>query len=318
MNKLAALAATVAIAGALGATPAAANTPVLANRAIVQGDMVKLGDLFRNAGDKAQIQVDRAPAAGQTAIYHAVQLANIARANGLDWKPNDQFDRVAVERASKMVARDIIDQAIAKALTEQGAPNEVEVEIANWQFRLFVPVEKPMTVSLENMVYDAQNKRFSGVIAAPAGDPNAERAQIFGRIYQVVDVPVLKRRVNPGEAIRKDDVELMKVRDYQALRGIVVQPAQLIGFTPRRQLPERTVLRENDVQPLMLVSRNEIVTITLHTETMSLSTQGKALDNGGRGETVRVVNTKSNKTVEGIVTGPNTIAVKAPARFALN
>lgn len=319
MNKLAILTA-VALTATIGlATPVTAASPVAHNnRAIVQGDQVRLGDLFRNAGELAKIPVDRAPVAGQSATYHAVQLANIARANGLDWKPNDQFDRVTVERASKMVGRDIVDQAIARALAEQGAPADVEVEISNWQFRLFVPVEKPMTVALGNMVYDPQNKRFSGVISAPADDPAAERAQIFGRIYQVVEVPVFKRRVNPGESIRQTDIEMMKVRDYQALRGIVVQPSQLIGLTPRRQLPERTVLRESDVAPLMLVSRNEIVTMTLNTATMSLSTQGKALDNGARGESVRVLNTKSNKTVEAVVTGPNTVAVKTAGRVAVN
>ncbi|MBM3599478.1 MAG: flagellar basal body P-ring formation protein FlgA [Alphaproteobacteria bacterium] len=319
MRKLAAaIAIGIAPLLILAATPAAASTPILVNRAVVHGDMVKLGDLFRNIGDKAPVEVDVAPAPGQTATYHAVQLANIARAHGLDWKPHNQFDRVAVERASKMVPRDVIDQAIIKALAQQGAPTEVEVEIQNWQFRMFVPVEKPYNVALESVVYDNQNKRFSGTISAPAGDPNAERAQIYGRIYLVVEVPVLRRRVNPGEQIKREDIDFMKVRDYQALRGIIVSPGALIGFTPRRALNDHTVLRDSDIQPLLLVSRNETVTVTLNTSSMSLSTQGKALDNGAKGETVRVLNTKSNKTVEGIVTGPNTVAVKAPTRVAVN
>jgi flagella basal body P-ring formation protein FlgA len=300
------------------ASQMATGTPILVTRAIVQGDTVKLGDLFRNIGDKASLPVDVAPAAGQTVTYHAVQIANIARTHSLDWKPNNQFDRVAVERASKMVARDLIDQAVVKALAEQGAPTEVEVEISNWQFRMFVPIEKPMTVSLESVVYDTQSKRFSGTISAPAGDPNAERAQLHGRIYQVVEVPVLRRRINAGDVIRREDIEFMKVRDYQALRGIIVSPGALIGFTPRRALSEQTVLRESDVQQLVLVNRNETVTVTLNTSTMSLSTQGKALDNGAKGETVRVLIAKSNRTLEGTVTGPNTIAIRAPAKVAVN
>jgi len=311
---------TLAVIAALAipAAPAHSSNPILVNRTVIQGDTVRLGDLFRNVGDKAGVTVEPAPAPGQSVTIYSGQLTNIARAHGLDWKPNSQYDRVAVERASKMVPRDTVDQALIRAMAEQGVASDVEIEIGNWQFRLFVPVEKPMTVAVENLIFDSQSKRFSGVISAPMDDPTAERVQISGRIHPVVEVPVLRRRVNPGELIRRDDIEFMKVRDVNAQRGVVSSPGALIGLTPRRILAERTAIRENDIQPLVLVQRNEMVTLTLSTKAMSLSTQGKALDNGAKGDTVRVLNVKSNKTVEGIVTGPNTIAVKAPTKAALN
>lgn len=43
-----------------------------------------------------------------------------------------------------------------------------------------------------------------------------------------------------------------------------------------------------------------------------LSAKGKALENGGLGDTVRVMNTQSKSVVQGTVTGPETVSI-APA-----
>ena len=41
-----------------------------------------------------------------------------------------------------------------------------------------------------------------------------------------------------------------------------------------------------------------------------LSAQGKALENGGLGDTVRVMNIQSKSVVQGTVTGPETVSIQ--------
>ena len=43
---------------------------------------------------------------------------------------------------------------------------------------------------------------------------------------------------------------------------------------------------------------------------IQLTAKGRALDNGSKGETIRIVNKSSNKIVEGTVTAPQTVSVE--------
>jgi len=47
-----------------------------------------------------------------------------------------------------------------------------------------------------------------------------------------------------------------------------------------------------------------------------LSTQGKALEDGAMGAAIRIANSKSNRVIDAIVTGPNLAAIAAAAQLA--
>jgi flagella basal body P-ring formation protein FlgA len=69
-------------------------------------------------------------------------------------------------------------------------------------------------------------------------------------------------------------------------------------------------VREGDVRPPTLVTRNATVTIILQTGTLQLSAQGRATEDGARGDTIRIVNTQSNRTIEATVVAPDTVLVQ--------
>jgi flagella basal body P-ring formation protein FlgA len=52
--------------------------------------------------------------------------------------------------------------------------------------------------------------------------------------------------------------------------------------------------------------------VALEGDNMSLTVQGKALQNGAIGDTIRVVNTMSNRTLDAVVVSASRVAVRAP------
>jgi flagella basal body P-ring formation protein FlgA len=52
--------------------------------------------------------------------------------------------------------------------------------------------------------------------------------------------------------------------------------------------------------------------MVLQTQNMYLSTQGKAVQDGAKGEVIRVQNLESNRIVEATVIGTNQVAVHVP------
>ena len=60
-------------------------------------------------------------------------------------------------------------------------------------------------------------------------------------------------------------------------------------------------VRERDVIPPRLVVRGTLVTMKIETPFMTVTAQGRALQDGKLGDVVRVINTQSNRTIEGTV-----------------
>ena len=65
----------------------------------------------------------------------------------------------------------------------------------------------------------------------------------------------------------------------------------------------------------ILVARNATVTIVLQTGSLSLSAVGRAVEEGSRGDTIRVLNVASNRQIEGTVVGPDTVSVSIGPRL---
>jgi flagella basal body P-ring formation protein FlgA len=299
------------------ASAAEIGKPVLKLKAQVAGDMVRLGDLFDNIeAEKAEIRLDQAPAPGNSVTYQPSQLAAFARMHGLDWKPQTYMDKVVLERQGQLVSRETVNAALRKALAAKGVTGELEFEIASRAYQLYVSEVQAPTVAIELHHYDPDSRSFIAEFRAPADEPRADRVRVAGRAHSMIDVPVFTRRMMPNEIIRASDLTWIKMRAGPMLANNVTLLEDVLGRTPKRPIQAGQPIRQADVGAFTLVQRNELVTMILRTRSMTLTVQGKALDDDGEGQTIRVQNPKSNRTVEARVTGPGEVTVIVGAMTA--
>ncbi|MSP50138.1 MAG: flagellar basal body P-ring formation protein FlgA [Alphaproteobacteria bacterium] len=284
--------------------------PILKLKSQVAGDTVHLGDLFENIdAAKAQIRLDQAPSPGNAVTYQPSQLAAFARMYGLDWKPQTYMDKVVVERLGQLVSRTTVEAARRKALAAKGVTGDLEFEIASRAYQLYVSETQAPTVAIDLQHFDPDSRSFIAEFRAPADEPRADRIRVAGRAHSMIDVPVLNRRMMPNEIIRASDLTWVKMRSGPMLANNATLLEDVLGRTPKRPLQAGQPIRQADVGAFTLVQRNESVTMIVRTKSMTLTVQGKALDNGVEGQSIRVQNPKSNRTVEGRVTGPGEVTV---------
>ena len=300
------------------ATAAAEGAPVTLRQSVtVSGGMVRLGDLFVPAGDKAEAAVAYAPAPGKRAIFDARWLYRVARAYGLNWRPLGIHEKAVVVRESIVIGRREIADHILAALVDKGVDADMQVELSNRMLRIHIPSDSTTTVAVEDVTYEPRTRRFIAIVAAPADDPAARRIRVTGRVHRVVDVPILTRRVLAGEVIRERDVKWIRMRSDRLQRDTIQDPGGLIGKSPRRGLRAGVPVRVSDVRLPVLVPRRSLVTIVYRVRSMTLTTQGRALEDGGAGDTVRVANTQSNTVVQAVVTGVNRVSVQPAGPIAM-
>lgn len=91
--------------------------------------------------------------------------------------------------------------------------------------------------------------------------------------------------------------------------GAVSDLAEIVGKEARVTLyPGRAILIDQ-VGPPALIERNQQVKMSYADGPLSIMTEGRALDRGGVGETIRVMNLTSKQIVSGAVAADGSIKV---------
>jgi len=290
----------------------------LKDAVIVEGNYILLGDLFTNAGPKADTRVAYAPKPGRRSFFDAKWLFRVARAYGLKWRPLTLKTRAIVERSSQEIFRDEIEDALAASFQDRGYQNKFEIELGNRSLKIYVAANEPATIGVENLSVNRSTGRFVATMVTPANKPGAKRYRLTGRIHKLVQVPVVGRRLSRGDVIRKNDIEWINVREYTLRRGYILDDNEIIGMAAKRYIAARAPIATSQIQRPQLVSKGDLVTISLNAGQMSLKTQGRAMEAGSHGDVVRVKNSKSKKVVETRVTGKGTVKVSLLRAAALN
>lgn len=325
MNTLRYIVASVAVlVASITIVPVAVAAPQVAEQAILQrdtvivsADLVRLGDLFLNISSaKAETPVAYAPAPGRRALFDARWLHRVAHRHGIGWRPAGVHDQVTIERKSTVVERKDVEDQILSALADRGVDTgQTKVQLNNRMFRLHLPADVEPSVNVEDVAFDTRRGHFDAVVAVSADGAPEQRVRVTGQLHEMVDVPVLVRRVAAGEVLARDDIRWITVRGQTLQKDSILAAEDLVGLTPKRTLRPGVPVSTADVQRPILVSKGEIIVIALQTPLMMLSARGQALTNGSKGDAIRVANIQSRQIVEAVVTGPGqaTVGVSSTA-----
>jgi len=285
--------------------------PVLRSRPVVDGETITLADILTETGDAGAVVVAAAPRPGRRAMISISRLRAIARANGVPWKPRVGTGRITVRRASVAVTEVEVADRIAQTLANDEPGSRYRVELGTRSLRVDLPIDSPTTIDILTLDLDRRRGRFRARIAIAAGTPYAIQATVVGRATAMVDIPVLRHRLARDAVIGADDIEWIDYRRDRLPSAVITAAEDLVGRGQRRGLRPGRPIRASDLRAPLLVDKGSQVLMTYRTSFMVLSVVGRALDEGGAGETVRVLNLTSNRVVEATVAGSSRVTVLA-------
>ena len=148
----------------------------------LHASVVRLSDLFDDAGANADRVLGPGPGAGGRIVVEAAQLGAIARQFGVDWRPASSADRAVLDRPGRPLRRDDVLDAVRNALIGGGASADCDVELAGFTPPL-VPFEADPRPVVSDLDYDADAGRFSAVLSvAGEGDGTDRTCASTGRV----------------------------------------------------------------------------------------------------------------------------------------
>jgi flagellar basal body P-ring formation protein FlgA len=288
-----------AIAGiALGSTAFA--TARLKTSAVVDGTTIRLGDVMEGTGAASKVIVAEAPEPGKRQIIRVARIKAIAKKNGVDWQET-AIRAIPVARASHVVPQEALTMSIKEALIAQGSSEDISVALLNTSIRMYVPRGADTSVAVDDIQYDKRRGSFNALVRSPADDKDGVRKEIRGRVYAVMDVPVLGHRVPVGTKITESDITWMEMRVDRAGRNLVTNISDLVGKAPKRNLRPNRPLRMTDLRRPIMIAKGSTVTMVVSIPGMTLTVTGRALENGSKGDTIGIMNPQTHSVIEAVV-----------------
>ncbi len=301
----------IAVGLALIVGLASADAAQLRSKVQVEGPLVTLGDLIEGAGDQADIAVFRAPDLGTSGIISARRVIEAAAHHGLK-ADADGVGSVSVWRVSRAVEAHQIENAVRIDLKRRGLIGEdttVSLAVAG----LREPLHLPAAVTAAPRVRALDHSEGLGEFTAQVTivddlDNPVFTTRVRGKITHFVTLPVLTRRINRHEIIGRDDVALKRIEKKDAPDQVLTL-ADVVGQAATRSMRQGATVIGRDLTAPIVVRRNTIVTMLVRSGRLILSAKGRALSDAAAGDIISVINTSSNRIIEGRVTPSGTIEI---------
>ena len=292
------------------ATTAAATLRPLGT---VAGASVHVADLWDDAGAAGARVLGPAPAPGGRITVGAAQLAAIAGAYGVDWRPGSDADQAVLNRPGTPLPIQIVLAALRPALAAQGAgAGDATFDIA---LPLFDP---PMLdsaavprITIEQTNFDPGSSRFSAVILVSTAEGDPQRLRLSGSVATSVAVAVPTRRLLPGTVLAAGDLVIARVRANTLSVAVVLAPSQAYGQELRHLAMPGQPVPVTDLRPPMAVAKGDRVMMALALPGLDLGALGVALEAGAVGQAIAVRNPVSGAILTADITGPDQVRVDA-------
>ena len=127
-----------------------------------------------------------------------------------------------------------------------------------------------------------------------------------------VELVVPAHDIARGALIGEDDLTTKLVPVLRANDTFIRDTQNAAGREAKRALRAGELLHTSDLKRPTIVTKGSTVTMIFEVPGIALTSVGRALAEGGEGDTIAVLNPTSYRQVSAVITGPGTVRVGAP------
>lgn len=207
------------------------------------------------------------------------------------------------------VREDEVISAVKKEFVEQGLDDEIELEIFAGQTSFVLDNAKTFKLMVSKLNNDETQNKFHCDLDVFADGKHLARTQLQGRYYILEEIAVPAHNINKGETLRAEDLKVIKLRQNRIKPNHVTALEKLTNMEAKRSLKEGKPISNREVGLAKLIKKGDMITAVYKTDKMQITAKAEALGDGGLGNKIEAVNTKSKKKVYGTIIDADTIEV---------
>ena len=128
-----------------------------------------------------------------------------------------------------------------------------------------------------------------------------------------VRVVVPAHDIPRGQTISEDDLTYGMLPGNALIAGVVTNFSAVKDMEARRLLHAGEAFRTDDLRRPIVVTKGQTITMHFDAPGVELTAMGRAMSEGGIGDTVIVQNPASFRMVNGVVSAPGAVTATGPA-----
>ncbi len=291
----------------------------LMQNANIRGDKIFLGDIARiESGDPVYkrkleaVVMGRSPLPGKSRIIGANHIAARLRQNKFNLS-NIRLGAVrktVAVRDFTMISKAKIEKCVKDFIYENMPWERERATIKN------VRVGKNAVLPSGKADYKAdipKNTRFLGsfpvAVSFYVDGKFEKKIWTSARMEVITGVVAAAKPIGRYKPISKNDLCLRKMDISSLPSNAITNIDEAVGKRTKRKIDVNSVIRADMIEIPPLIRRGDVVTIIAESESLRITTLGKAREKGRRGDRIKVVNINSKKELFALVLNSNTVAV---------
>jgi len=155
---------------------------------------------------------------------------------------------------------------------------------------------------------------FLGLLAIGPGLLLAAGSAFASTVRIVVPAHDIAR----GDTISENDLTYATVDGAALMSGIPTKIDEVKGMQTRRTLAAGQPFRSDDVRRPIVITKGQTVTMQFIVPGVELTAMGRAMSEGGVGDTVTIQNPVSYRMISGTVVAPGTVRANGPITASTN
>lgn len=204
------------------------------------------------------------------------------------------------------------EDAIATALTDKGAGNNVDVRLMGRKEDVLFSYNKPVIAEIHGLRFDNRTHRWDASILFKANHEVVSAIPASGSYEEMIVVPVLRREIRKDAVITSADIEMQSFPMAKTRSDTVIDTNDLLGKSPIRYISAQRPIRTTEIAMPSVVVKNSMVQVHFTSDGLHITTVGQALEDGAIGDVINVRNTTSKRVIRAIVESQGMVRVVTP------
>jgi len=285
---------------------------------MISGDNVLLGGIATIEGDLSFIQkteniiIGRIPLPGMERTFKREQIIGRLKDNGIDVKKVNvvcPYEVKVITESRQFTSEDmrhIISEYIFANMP--WAQNEVKLE----DFTC-----RPVTLPKGDVAYSfaVQNNedylgKFNAEIIFTVNGAEAKKENVSAVIRVLTPVAVCARLIERHAPLNPGDIK-MEVKDLANLsKKTILDMQSIIGKRAKASIEKGMILRPDMFEADFDIHKGDMITIAVDKDLFRITAPGEALEDGSRGDMIRICNLTSKGKLYGCVKSSKEVEVK--------
>lgn len=204
----------------------------------------------------------------------------------------------------------VSEENVIKAIAKEADNDSLSFEIFAGQTSFEVENAKNFKLLVSNLQLDELQNKFSCSVEVFIDNKAYATTQIMGRYATLVEVYVPSKNINKGEIAKSDLLHKIKVKSSKVKPIHLIDKDKIIGKMAKKTLQESRLITDKDVGKIILIKKNDLITVLYRTKQMQIAIKAIALEDAGFEDKIEVMNTTSKKTMFGKVFNKDTVVIE--------